>query len=331
MTLAARISAFMICVLGTGLAGLAQAGPPQDRAVRKAPSSQSAVKPAQSKNRVTTPAPAKARKPPSSTASLTATAATAGTTTTAAALATSAVASTAATAATAATVATVATIATVPLKTGTEQTVDLGHAGQTATSLVKASPPAQTKSDLAAEVVFRALSLLGVNYRFGGSTPASGLDCSGLVMYVFNEVTGLKLPRRSDDMSRVGGSIDRSELQAGDLVFFNTMRFPFSHVGIFIGNGQFVHAPSSGSTVRVESMNLAYWQSRFNGARRLLPGESMEMTPSSALIVESDSAGLLRPIEAASPTASPPAATAPAGKPASRVPEIWSRDNLIVN
>ncbi len=313
MTLAARISAFMICVLGTGFAGVAQAGPPQDRAVRKTPSGQTAVKTAQSKNRVASAAPAKAKKTPSSTASLTATAATTGTTTTDAALPTA------------------ATVATVQLKTGTEQTVDLGPAGRTATSLVKASPSAQTKSDLAAEVVFRALSLLGVNYRFGGSTPASGLDCSGLVMYVFNEVTGLKLPRRSDDMSRVGGSIDRSELQAGDLVFFNTMRFPFSHVGIFIGNGQFVHAPSTGSTVRVENMNLAYWQSRFNGARRLLPGESIEMPPSSALIVESDSSGLLRPIEAASPPASPPAATAPAGKPASRVPEIWSRDSLIVN
>ena len=280
MILAARISAFMICALGTSLAGIAQAGPPSDRVIRKTPSSQSAVKTAQAKSRSTT-----------------------------------------------ATAAAVATVATAALKTGTEQTVDLGPAGQTATSLVKASPPAQTKSDLAAEVVFRALSLLGVNYRFGGSTPTSGLDCSGLVMYVFNEVTGLKLPRRSDDMSRVGGSIDRSELQAGDLVFFNTMRFPFSHVGIFIGNGQFVHAPSTGSTVRVENMNLAYWQSRFNGARRLLPGESMEMTPNSGLIVDADDSGLLRPIEAVSP----PAATAPASKPALRVPGIWSRDSSIVN
>lgn len=298
----------MICVLGTGLAGIAQAGPPSDRVVRKTPSSQSVVKTAQAKSRGTTPARAKAMTPPS--ASLTAAAATTGTTATAAA---------------------VATVAAVALKAGTEQTVDLGPAGQMATSLVKASPPAQTKSDLAAEVVFRALSLLGVNYRFGGSTPTSGLDCSGLVMYVFNEVTGLKLPRRSDDMSRVGGSIDKSELQAGDLVFFNTMRFPFSHVGIFIGNGQFVHAPSTGSTVRVESMNLAYWQSRFNGARRLLPGQAMEMTPSSSLIVDSDGSGLLRTIDAASPPASPPAATAPAGKPAPRVPEIWSRDSLLVN
>ncbi len=300
MTLAARISAFMICVLGTGLAGLAQAGPPQDRAVRKTPPSQSAVKTAQAKSRVPAAAPAKVAKAPSSTTSPTARAAT---------------------------TATAATVGTSALKPSAEQSVDLGPVGQTATPVAKASPSAQTKSDLAAEVVFRALSLLGVNYRFGGSTPASGLDCSGLVMYVFNEVTGLKLPRRSDDMSRVGGSIDKSELQAGDLVFFNTMRFPFSHVGIFIGNGQFVHAPSTGSTVRVESMNLAYWQSRFNGARRLLPGESMAMTPSSALTIDSETSQLFRQID----PAPPPAATSPTGKPASRVPESGAGDNLIVN
>lgn len=310
MTLAARISAFIMCVLGTGLAGIAQAGPPSERVVRKAPSSQSVVKTAKVKSRGTTAVRAKATKSPSPSA-------------------------TTAAAATTGTAATVAAVATVALKTGTEQTVDLGPAGQMATSLVKASPLAQTKADLAAEVVFRALSLLGANYRFGGSTPTSGLDCSGLVMYVFNEVTGLKLPRRSDDMSRVGDSINQSELQAGDLVFFNTMRFPFSHVGIFIGNGQFVHAPATGSAVRVESMKLAYWQSRFNGARRLLPVESMEMTPSSALLVDSNNSGLLRTIEPASPPAalpaSPPAATALGGQPASQVPEIRSRDSLFVN
>ena len=297
MTLAARISAFMMCMLGTGLAGIAQAGPPSDRVVRKPPSSHSVVKTAQANSRGTTAARAKAMKSPSPSASLTAT------------------------------TATTSTVATVALRTSIERTADLAPAGQTTAPVANASPSAQTKSDLAAEVVFRALSLLGVNYRFGGNTPTSGLDCSGLVTYVFNEVTGLKLPRRSDDMSRVGGSIEQSELQAGDLVFFNTMRFPFSHVGIFIGNGQFVHAPSTGSTVRVESMNLAYWQNRFNGARRLLPGQSMELTPSSGLIVDSDSTGLLRTIE----PASPPAATAPGGQPASRVPESWSRDSLLVN
>jgi len=288
----------MICMLGTGLAGTAQAGPPQDRTVRKTPSSQSAVKAAQAKSRVTTASSSKAAKTPSSTPSLPAAAAAATATTAAGAL-----------------------------KTSPTQTVDLGPAGQTTTPMAKASSAGQTKSDLAAEVVFRALSLLGVNYRFGGSTPASGLDCSGLVMYVFNEVTGLKLPRRSDDMSRVGGTVDKSELQPGDLVFFNTMRFPFSHVGIFIGNGQFVHAPSTGSTVRVESMSLAYWQSRFNGARRLLPGESIEMTPSSTLIVDSDRSGLLRQID----SAPQPAAAVPAGKPESRTPEGSSRDSFFIN
>jgi len=125
-------------------------------------------------------------------------------------------------------------------------------------------------SSASAEVVFRALALLGVRYRFGGNTPELGLDCSGLVKLVFQETVGMVLPRRSDDMSRYGQAIPMPDLQPGDLVYFNTMRLPFSHVGIYIGDRRFVHAPSSGGVVRVESMDLDYWMKRFDGARRLL-------------------------------------------------------------
>lgn len=114
-----------------------------------------------------------------------------------------------------------------------------------------------------------ALTYLGINYRFGGNSPSQGFDCSGLVRYAAEKSLGLKLPRRSSDMARLGKSVKRDELERGDLVFFNTRGQRFSHVGIYLGEGKFVHAPSTGSKVRVESMNIAYWQKRYNGARRL--------------------------------------------------------------
>ena len=139
--------------------------------------------------------------------------------------------------------------------------------------------PAETPYDAAgvierdagprSELLLRALGLVGVRYRYGGHSPETGFDCSGLVQYLFNEVLGVALPRRAQDMSRVGDSIGRDELHPGDLVFFNTLREPYSHVGIYLGDGKFVHAPKTGSTVRVESMKAAYWTQRFNGARRI--------------------------------------------------------------
>lgn len=126
----------------------------------------------------------------------------------------------------------------------------------------------------AAELVLRSLSMLGVKYKWGGNSPETGLDCSGLVRFVYEETLGKVLPRRSVEISREGRSIDRHELKPGDLVFFNTLRRAFSHVGIYIGNNQFVHAPSRGKQVRVESLDSNYWTRRFNGARRLLASES---------------------------------------------------------
>lgn len=128
---------------------------------------------------------------------------------------------------------------------------------------------------LAEEVVLNALSLIGVPYRWGGSHPNEGLDCSGLVQWVYRGSANLLLPRRSDEMMSHGHPVSADSLRAGDLVFFNTMQRPGSHVGIYIGRGRFIHAPNSRGVVRIESLDLAYWSSRFDGARRLiadLPG-----------------------------------------------------------
>ncbi len=121
----------------------------------------------------------------------------------------------------------------------------------------------------AQEVVLRALSFIGVRYKWGGSTPDSGFDCSGLIRYVFSQVTGKSLSGNAKEISQVGESIDRTQLQPGDLVFFNTLRRPFSHVGIYLGDSRFVHAPSRGGKVEIVDMSERYWKNRYNGARRL--------------------------------------------------------------
>lgn len=136
---------------------------------------------------------------------------------------------------------------------------------------------AGSSGDWRQEIVLRSLSLLGVNYKFGGNSVETGLDCSGLVRLVVHDVIGKVLPRRSEEISRIGQPVEADELKPGDLVFFNTLRKTFSHVGIYIGNNQFVHAPSSGGFVRIEKLDKQYWNERFNGARRLLgaaPGQA---------------------------------------------------------
>lgn len=121
----------------------------------------------------------------------------------------------------------------------------------------------------AGDVVVGALNMIGVRYRWGGNSPDSGLDCSGFVRYVFQDTLGMTLPRRAEEMSRVGEKVRVSDLKPGDLVFFNTMRRSFSHVGIYIGDNKFVHSPSTGSTIRVDDMEDGYWEKRFQGARRI--------------------------------------------------------------
>lgn len=119
----------------------------------------------------------------------------------------------------------------------------------------------------------QAMDLLGIRYRRGGNSPEAGFDCSGFVGHVFREGLGLVLPRSSKEMSKAGDPINRDELRPGDLVFFNTMRRAFSHVGIYLGDNQFVHAPRSGGQVRIEDLSEGYWKKRFNGARRVNPDQ----------------------------------------------------------
>lgn len=127
----------------------------------------------------------------------------------------------------------------------------------------------QNLTGRASELAMRAMSMIGIRYQYGGTAPETGLDCSGLVRYVFKEVWGANLPRTSEEISQVGQHVDTRDLQPGDLVFYNTLRRSFSHVGIYLGDNKFVHAPSAGGQVRIESMDVGYWKRRFNGARRI--------------------------------------------------------------
>lgn len=116
-----------------------------------------------------------------------------------------------------------------------------------------------------------AMQALGVKYRYGGRSPETGFDCSGLVAHIFERAWGVLLPPSTEALSKVGKAVRRKDLEPGDLVFYNTRNRPYSHVGIYLGDGRFVHAPRAGTTVRVESLDTSYWQARFNGARRLDP------------------------------------------------------------
>ena len=122
----------------------------------------------------------------------------------------------------------------------------------------------------AQDLVLKGLELVGINYRRGGTDPENGLDCSGFVQVVFRDAVGKFLPRTAKEQSQVGDSVEKKELKPGDLVFFNTMRRAFSHVGIYLGDNRFMHAPRSGAEVRVEDMSQSYWVKRYNGARRIL-------------------------------------------------------------
>ena len=127
--------------------------------------------------------------------------------------------------------------------------------------------------DKASDMVLTSMNFLGVPYRRGGNSAEHGFDCSGFTRAVFENSLGLMLPRRADEQARAKGLIDvkRDELKPGDLVFFNTLKRTFSHVGIYVGEGKFIHAPRTGAEVRVEDMRFAYWAKRFTGARRAEP------------------------------------------------------------
>jgi cell wall-associated NlpC family hydrolase len=130
----------------------------------------------------------------------------------------------------------------------------------------------------ASELVIQAMGLLGVPYKRGGMSEEKGFDCSGFVRHMFEKSVGLVLPRRAEEQAKVTEEINRSELKPGDLVFFNTMKRTFSHVGIYVGDGKFIHAPRPGKAVRVDDMREAYWQKRFNGARRV-QSEKLQAEP----------------------------------------------------
>lgn len=116
-----------------------------------------------------------------------------------------------------------------------------------------------------------AMGFIGTPYVRGGNSGATGLDCSGFVKAVYEQAEKISLPRSAHEQAHATQVIDRAELQPGDLVFFNTLRRAFSHVGIYMGEGRFIHAPRPGAQVRIESMNGSYWRQRFNGARRVPP------------------------------------------------------------
>jgi cell wall-associated NlpC family hydrolase len=145
--------------------------------------------------------------------------------------------------------------------------VDAAHAD------VSLAQMRERASDWTSDLVVSAMNFLGVNYKRGGQSVEQGFDCSGFTRHVFEASVGLVLPRRAKEQAQTAGLLDvkRDDLKPGDLVFFNTVRTAFSHVGIYVGDGKFIHAPRTGGQVRVEDMRIAYWSKRYNGARRAEP------------------------------------------------------------
>ena len=141
---------------------------------------------------------------------------------------------------------------------------DSGIANAAKNASTVANAPVVAASDM----VVTAMNFLGVRYRRGGSDADRGFDCSGFTRYVFENSIGLVLPRRADEQAKAAGLVvvKREELKPGDLVFFNTLKRTFSHVGIYIGDGKFIHSPRPGGEVRVEDMDFKYWKKRYTGA-----------------------------------------------------------------
>jgi len=141
-----------------------------------------------------------------------------------------------------------------------------------AAQLAHANAP--SAGDYRHAAALQARHAVGVPYHYGGASPQTGFDCSGLVAHVYERAWGMALPRSTDGQRHVGRAVKRSQLLPGDLIFYNTRNRPFSHVGIYLGDGNFVHAPRPGQRVRIESINNPYWRARFDGARRLDPPRS---------------------------------------------------------
>ena len=136
----------------------------------------------------------------------------------------------------------------------------------------------QSVGGTASDLVVNAMTFLGVPYRRGGTNANTGFDCSGFVRSMFEQTVGRVLPRKASDQAAVTEKIDKQDLKPGDLVFFNTMRQTFSHVGIYLGDNKFIHSPKPGQQVRVDDMRQAYWNHRFTGARRVGPANADNTT-----------------------------------------------------
>ncbi|NYS08469.1 C40 family peptidase [Ralstonia pickettii] len=147
------------------------------------------------------------------------------------------------------------------------------------------------------EISIEAMALVGTPYRYGGNTPDSGFDCSGLVRYVVQRAAAVNLPRTAAEMGRRGTSLDRRDVASGDLVFFNTTGQPNSHVGIYVGQNRFVHAPATGGTVRLEDMTKSYWASRYVGARRVVAVSNLPDSPAPTAPMTPAPASPARPID----------------------------------
>jgi cell wall-associated NlpC family hydrolase len=141
--------------------------------------------------------------------------------------------------------------------------------------------PSQAFSPEAQDVLFRALGLVGTPYRWGGNTPDSGFDCSGLIGYVYRDVTGISLPRTTREMITMqAANVGKEGLQTGDLVFFATNgSSQVNHAGIYVGEGRFVHAPATGGTVKLDSLSKVYWQKAYLSAKRVLQPEHLAHNP----------------------------------------------------
>lgn len=142
-----------------------------------------------------------------------------------------------------------------------------GHFGGNAPAPVAGPAETRPADPRGHEVAIYALGLIDTGYRFGGKNPEAGLDCSGMVSHVYREAAGLKLSGSAADIARHGRPIDAAELRPGDLVFFNTRNRPHSHVGIYIGDDRFVHAPNSNGKVRTDSLTRSWFATRFEEAR----------------------------------------------------------------
>lgn len=162
---------------------------------------------------------------------------------------------------------------------------------------VRAEPSASLfdrMQDKASDMIVSAMQFIGVRYARGGDSAEGGFDCSGFTRHVFRTALGLVLPRRADEQAQAPGlaRVDRDALQPGDLVFFNTLRRDFSHVGIYIGGHRFIHAPSRGKDVRTDDLRQAYWADRWNGARRPLVLAALGADPASGPAAAAEALGV---------------------------------------